>query len=221
VSPGGTVDRARSRFQPSLRDLSADPVGQPKAEALGYCRASLRDEVKILLLCFLQLLCLAAARADSVSKEYQARAVMLWRFAQFVEWPSSAFPTTNSPLVIGVLGENPFGDALRLAVKGETAHGRPIEVQYFRRAEEATSCHVLYISQSEARHLKEIMAVLNHKSILTVSDIEGFARDHGGIIRFLSEQNRLAFRINIDAAKAANLVIDSRLLRLAEVATSR
>jgi hypothetical protein len=59
------------------------------------------------------------------------------------------------------------------------------------------------------------MAALKGRSILTVGDTEGFAED-GGIIRFVTEKNRIRFRINVDAAEAAHLVISSKLLRLAE-----
>src|ERR1041385_5018935 len=129
------------------------------------------------------LLVCSSAVAQEVSKEYQLRAVILWRFAQFVDWPTNAFESTNSPIVVGVLGENPFGEALRVAVRKETAHGRAIEVKQFSDVSQIKSCHVLYISQSEAPRVKEITKELSRRSILTVSDIEGFARSYGEIGR--------------------------------------
>ena len=163
----------------------------------------------------------APASAQNVSKEYQLRAVFLFRFTQFVDWPTNAFATRESPIVIGVLGEDPFGEALRLAVKGETAHGRPLQVKHFRNLEEMDVCHVLYISDSEASQIRRITQALASRSILTVSDIEGCARDQGGMVRFMTEQNRITFRINVDTVKSARLVLDARLLRMAEVATTR
>jgi YfiR/HmsC-like len=158
-----------------------------------------------------------ALAAEPVSKEAQIQAVFLWRFAQFVQWPGDAFAHADSPLVIGVLGENPFGEALALAVKGETAHGRHIEVKYFRRADEIAGCHVLYISHSEASRLKKDLSAAAGKPILTVSDIDGFATEQGGMIRLVNERGRVSLRINLEATKAAGLVLDARLLRLAEV----
>src|SRR4051794_2201503 len=89
------------------------------------------------------------ALAQPVPKETQIQAVFLWRFAQFVQWPSNAFVQPDSPLVIGVLGESPFGDALNLAVKGETAQGRRVVVKYLHDVSDTDGCHVLYISTSE------------------------------------------------------------------------
>ena len=53
------------------------------------------------------------------SPEYQVKAVFLFNFAQFVDWPSKAFPEPQTPLVIGVVGEDPFGPYLDETVRGE------------------------------------------------------------------------------------------------------
>jgi hypothetical protein len=148
--------------------------------------------------------------------EYQLKAVFLFNFAQFVDWPPQAFPDAQSPLVIGVLGEDPFGAYLDETVRGEKVNSRPLVVQRYRRAEEIKTCHVLFVSRSEADRLGEILASLKGRTILTVGDTEGFA-GHGGMIRFLTEKNKIRLRINLEAAKAANLTISSKLLRPAEI----
>ena len=153
-----------------------------------------------------------------VSKEYELKAVFLWRLTQFTEWPANAFATPESPIVIGILGENPFGKAVELAVRGETAHGRPLVVQYYRRWQEIGTCHVLFISTSEAGRVSKIISGLgNRRSILLVSEIENFARSSGGMVRFITEQDKVRLRVNMPAVAAAHLTLDARLLRAAEV----
>jgi hypothetical protein len=152
-----------------------------------------------------------------VSKEYQLKAVFLWRLAQFTQWPSNAFENADTPIAICVLGENPFGDALDEAVRGETAHGRKLVVRRYRSVQEIKACHLLYIEGSAARQVKEIIAALRGRSILTVSDIEGFALSYDGMVRFLTEQNKIKLRVNVKAATAAGLALDPRLLRTAEI----
>jgi len=148
--------------------------------------------------------------------EYQLKAVFLFNFAQFIEWPPEAFPDAQTPLVIGVLGEDPFGAYLDETVRGETVNNRPLAVQHYRQVEEIKTCHVLFISRSEAYRLEQILASLKGRNILTVGDAVGFAR-RGGMIRFLIEQNKIRLRINLGAAKDANLVLSSKLLRPAEI----
>jgi hypothetical protein len=159
----------------------------------------------------------AAPSFAQVSKEYHLKAVFLWRLAQFTQWPANAFEHADSPIVICVLGENPFGDAIEEAVRGETANGRKLVVQHYRGVPEIQTCHVLYVSGSVARQLKEISAALAGKSILTVRDSDGSARSYDTIVRFINEQNKINLRIDLKAATAARLVLDPRLLRAAEI----
>jgi hypothetical protein len=159
-----------------------------------------------------------ASAQTAISREYEIKAVFLFNFAQFVDWPPEASANSPSPLIIGVLGDDPFDGYLDDTVRGEKLNNRPFVVQRYRRVEDIDGCQVLFIGHTNPSQLMHIMAALKGRSILTVGDTEGFAED-GGIIRFVTENNRIRFRINVDAAESAHLVISSKLLRLAEVAT--
>jgi hypothetical protein len=142
--------------------------------------------------------------------------VFLFNFAQFVEWPTNAFPEAQGPLVIGVLGDNPFGTYLDETIRGEEVNKHPLAVQHYRQADEIKKCHILFISQSEMGRLDQILPSLKGRNILTVGDAESFVRQ-GGMIRFVTEKNKIRLRINLEAAKAANLTISSKVLRAAEI----
>jgi hypothetical protein len=150
-----------------------------------------------------------------VSREYQLKAVFLYNFAQFTDWPENAFADTNAPIVIGIFGPDPFGPALPETIKGETVRGHPLAIQHYRRAEEIKTCHILFISESEARHTNELVKSLKGKPILTVADTDGPSTTEVAI-RFVLENNKVHFRINQGSAVAANLVLSSKLLRVAE-----
>jgi hypothetical protein len=175
------------------------------------------------LLLALVLLCsrpVSAASPAAVSQEYQVKAVFLFNFAQFVEWPPEAFPGMSMPLIIGVLGDDPFGKALDEAVQGETVRGRILITRRWQRVEDVDHCHILFISASEAPHMKQIVGGLNGRHILTVSDTEDFAKQ-GGMIRLFAENKRTRLKINLDAAREAGLVISSKLLRPAEIVSGK
>lgn len=165
--------------------------------------------------CFLMLL-VNLAWSASTAPEYQVKAVFLFNFTQFVEWPATAFSSANSPLIIGVLGEDPFGAFLDETVRGETVNQRSLQVQRYSRVEEINNCHVLFISNSEAARQQQILSKLKGKSILTVGESDGFSRN-GGVIRFATIANKIRLRINLEAAKEAELTISSKLLRPAEI----
>jgi len=159
---------------------------------------------------------LTVSAQPAASKEYQVKAVFLFNFAQFVGWPRSAFAAADTPLVIGVLGENPFGAYLDDAVRGEKVDDRRLEIRHYRRVEDLKACQLLFISRSEADRLETILASLKDRSILIVGDIDDFVR-RGGMVQLATAQNKIRLIINNDAAKAANLTISSQLLRSAEI----
>ncbi len=158
----------------------------------------------------------AAQIRAQVFKEYDLKATFLYHLAQFVEWPAAAFPTEETPIVIGVLGVDPFGKVLDEIVRDEVVRSRKLRVQRYHSLEEIQDCHILFIGQSEASRLDQILSSLKNRSILTVGDTEGFAL-RGGMVRFLTEKNKVRLRINVDSAKAAGLVISSQLLRATEL----
>ena len=163
-------------------------------------------------LLFLPLGALAAERAPT---EYEVKAVFLFNFAKFVTWPPEAFPSAESPVVIGVLGEDPFGQGLERLAAELRVQGRPLRVVRGHTAAELARCHVLYISASERDRTGQILAALRQagSTALTVGETEGFL-GAGGVIRFLVEQNKVRFEISADAAARSRLAISSKLLSL-------
>ena len=144
----------------------------------------------------------------------QVEAVFLFYFSQFVDWPPGAFADQSSPIVIGVLGADPFDGTLDQAVSGERVNGRPIVVRRLANVGEAAGCHILYISASEAPNLPQILGALKGRNVLTVSDLGNFMQS-GGMIRFVLIDQHVRLNINARAAQAAGLTLSSKLLRAA------
>jgi hypothetical protein len=158
-----------------------------------------------------------AADKPAAASEYQLKAAFLFNFVKFTEWPSSAFASATAPVVICVLGEDPFGRTLDDLVKGESINGRPIVVQRLAHGEAPSVCHVLFISRSEKKELLPWLQNLMKRPVLTVSDLDGFC-EAGGIINLvLSSSGTVRPEINPEAARAAGIQISSRLLKLPTV----
>lgn len=162
----------------------------------------------------------ANAPANAVeSAEYQIKAVFLFNFAQFAEWPAHAFAGPRAPLIIGVLGDDPFGPYLDDLVKGEKVGERPLAIRRYQKARDVTGCHILFISRSAAGELGEIIPQLKGNCALTISDADNFTR-HGGMVRLVTENGKIRLRINVEAAKACGLTISSKILRPATIVTA-
>lgn len=151
--------------------------------------------------------------------EYQVKAAFLYQFFKFVEWPPEAFHATNQTICIGVVNSGPMASVLRF-VEGKEAKGRRVVVKRFKEPEELEFCHILFISSEMEGRMTEILDRLKGTSTLTVSDIDGFAR-RGGMINFITVENKIQFEINVEAAERAKLQISSHLLRLARIVSGR
>ena len=162
----------------------------------------------------LALLLLTAVAQESQPSEYQIKAAFLFNFAKFVEWPPSSFAGETAPLVIGILGDNPFGDARERTIHSKSINNHSLAIKQLHSLGETTNCQVLFISVSEQNRLAEIISGLNGTSVLTVSETGGFS-EAGGMINFVLENKKIRFQINNEAAKAARLKISSKLLSLA------
>jgi hypothetical protein len=174
--------------------------------------------------------------------EYETKAGYLLNFVEFVEWPAEAFQDATSPVIVGVMGKDPFGAELE-KLQDKLVNGRKLQIKRFkgalefrgaeapgRRQENLTlsqlkklaelkSCHVLFISSSEKKYLPMVLKPLKTSCVVTVGETPAFVRE-GGIINFLNEGKRVQFEINLDAAGSARLKFSSKLLGLAKVIKS-
>jgi len=151
---------------------------------------------------------------DAGPSEYQVKAAFLFNFAKFIKWPESAFPETNSPVVVGIYGEDPFGSSLAVAIKDKTINGHPLIIRPVASLPELKQCHVVFICSKPKRNVADTTATLRNMSILTVSETDGFI-ENGGMINFYSEGTKVRFEINDKAAAEAGLTVSSKLLSVA------
>jgi hypothetical protein len=159
-------------------------------------------------------LILSASRlsASEALLEYRVKAVCVLNAARFVTWPGSAFGNAGSPLVIGILGDNPFGSALQEVVAGETVHQRRIVIRRVA-LEEAATVNILFISNSQRDRLGATLRALGNGSILTISEIDRFTQS-GGMLALALDHGKIRFEVNAEAVERAQLKIDSQFLLL-------
>jgi hypothetical protein len=156
---------------------------------------------------------------SSDSSEYLIKAGFIYNFAKFVEWPATTFSQPDSPIVIGILGTDPFGAIIDRIVEDKKIGGRGFIVKrlkWSKDLKELKECKIVFVSSSEKGHLDDFVQALKGLPILTVGETPGFA-ERGGIIRFTLEDNKVRFEVNVEAAHQADLTISSRLLTLARI----
>ncbi|MES2205242.1 MAG: YfiR family protein [Pseudomonadota bacterium] len=145
------------------------------------------------------------------SLEYSVKAAYLFKFGSFVEWPPNTFLEPTSPLMVGVVGEDPFGIKLEQIIQGHTINGRPLVIRRFNHGQQPQDVHILFISKSEQQNLNAMIAGLN--GVLTIGEFEPSLP--GVMINFTLNNNKVRFDVDLDAVNRAELKISSKLLSVA------
>ncbi|MBU4317398.1 MAG: YfiR family protein [Proteobacteria bacterium] len=183
---------------------------------MGVLKVAMEKTAKIV---FIFLFILGASgfihsvKATEDSREYAVKAAFIYNFAKFVSWPEES---KTEPFIIGVLGEDPFGDIWN-EIRSKTVRGRPITVkQCGDDLDLASQCHVLFIDHLDREKLKKAINQFQGKPVLTIGDFPLFA-ETGGMIAFYDSENKIRFAINLESCRKAGLVVSSNLLKLAKI----
>lgn len=152
--------------------------------------------------------------AEPPRHQYEVKAALLHSFTKFVQWPEACLQDAPYPFVIGILGKDPFGTRIDLVLDGKTAQGRPILIRRVDSIEAVGSCHIVFFGAMEPEREQRALKRLGDLPVLTIGESDTFV-ERGGAIQFIRVQNRVHFRINLQATGDAGLRIDPNLLKVA------
>jgi hypothetical protein len=198
----------------SQSGIRSTPIPRTASRMLRYVRPAFR------LVCLVTVISLGGVpqslgQSGGIS-EYDVKAIFLYNFAKFVEWPANAFPDAKAPITVCIFGDDPFGSTLDDIVRGKTINDRGLTIRRIRKPEDTRGCQILFVSNTEDRRLSAILASVSGSSVLVIGDSEDFA-DLGGGIQFFLEDTKVHFAINVDAIQRAHLSVSAKLLALAKI----
>jgi hypothetical protein len=148
------------------------------------------------------------------ANEAAIKAAYLFKFSFFVEWPNTAFPASDTPISLCIVGKDPFGATLDDNVKGQKIGDRAIIVRRLAAVARESGCHIVYVAAGAGTSADGALAALRGSDVLTVTDAQAGGAEVG-IINFVVRDSRVRFDIDDAAAASAGLTISSRLLGLA------
>jgi len=157
-----------------------------------------------------------AADADT-PMDYQVKAAFLVNFPKFVDWKPGTFADTNSPITVGIYGDdNIAGEFERMIEGGRAVEGRPIVLERITSEQQITNCQVLFIARSERHRTRAVIEKTKGSSVLTVGETEDFLEE-GGIINMVPRDRKIRLQVNLGTARDSHLNISARLLKVADV----
>lgn len=160
-----------------------------------------------------------AAISPSEAPEYNIKAGYLRLFTRYVEWPSASIGGATDPVIVGVLGANPFGEVLKDTMRGLKIQNRVVEVRSVQTVDEAARCQVVFIARRQERDEAVWLKALRGKPVLTVTESEqGLA--WGAVLTLAYEKTprgpKVVFYASLPAAREAGLQLSSSMLASAK-----
>lgn len=172
-----------------------------------------RSRARLALFTALALVAPGPATAQSKPLEIQVKAAFLPKFAAYVNWPPGAIGGPDDPVMLCVIGQDPFGRNLDEAAAGQRIDQRAIIVRRLDGTGEAEHCNIAFLGGSARQSATAMQQALRGKPILTVTDAGAGAER--GMVHFALKDGRVRFYIDDALAARSNLAISARLLSLA------
>ncbi|MES0370720.1 MAG: YfiR family protein [Mariprofundaceae bacterium] len=206
------MDRQDSSLKKLSKIFSLLIEGRPFCT---FAKTNKTRAIALLACLFLAPQALIADEPTPTARENEIKAVYIYNFIRFTEWPDEVL-STDQPVKLSVFGNLPLlkalkKDSFREMIKSANIETHPCQMPGCLKENQA-----LFIDSSQSRQLTNIIKSLNHRPVLTISDIPGFA-DRGGMIEMKNEHGRVVFIVNLRAAFKAKLYISAQLLQLAEL----
>jgi hypothetical protein len=190
-----------------------------RAYLIDWSRAARRSSIQAAIIAVLMAFSVSASLAaeGAAPSEYELKAVFIYNFIKFTEWPPAKLGKSDEPFIIGILGKDPFGGALDKVVEGDTLYDKRVVVRRYARIDDVVVSHALFISFSEEQSITAVLKLLDAQgaSILTIGETKNFAK-RGGVIGLKKENKKVVFDINLIAANRAGLNISAQLLKIAK-----
>lgn len=176
----------------------------------------IQASIFVVVCCFFSNVSPRAFSRDEKTVEYPVKLAFLYNFTKFVEWPAQSYRGPGAPLVICIVGDDPFGPDIEGELRTRSVGSHPIEVRTLRPSDIMNVCHMVFVPATAESQATRILRGLKGPSTLTVGETEGFAV-LGGVINLTADGNTLHFEVNLLAAERAGLKISAKMLALAKI----
>ena len=157
--------------------------------------------------------------AQAPMDEAQVKAMFVYNFLKFVEWPVDASVGAKDPFVVLIIGEGATADATEQFLESKSIGDRPLVVRRTRWDQSLAGARAAFIIERDAKKLHRVLDAAAAAGVLTIGEGESFTT-RGGVIGLLVEDRKVRFDVDTTAAQIAGLRVSSKLLALTRAVRS-
>lgn len=154
---------------------------------------------------------------DALTAQRRIEAAYLYKFGAYITWPAEAFSGPDSPLVIGVAGDDEMADGLTALVAGRAVNGRSVSVRRVHAGQSIAGVELLFVAAGTPDADKLIAAARGNPTVCVTEGNDGLAR--GADMTFVLVNDRVRFDISLDTTQLRGVKVSSQLLSVADKVT--
>ncbi len=155
------------------------------------------------------------------TKEYSIKAAFLFHFLKYTSWPKGTFEKQDDPIVLGLVGKDPFGKVLDKVLGKKVVGKRPIIIKRFEDISKVKGVHALFLGELTTKERSKLYAALAGQALLSIGDSYGMAGADTSVASFFLRDGKVRFEVSTKAVERAKLTISSQLLKLADIVEKR
>lgn len=170
--------------------------------------------LRVVQISFLSLIALILVSFVQPSKDINLRvkAVYVYKFAQFVDWPKS-FKTGD--FIIGVFGDEKLYNEMQTSYANKMIGNQTIKIKKYDETSEIEKCHILFVAEKNSDKVSDLVKKYKSNSTLVVSEKEGKMKD-GAIFNFVWRDNKLKYEMSKTNATKHKLTVGQTLTNSAD-----
>ena len=161
----------------------------------------------------------ASSNSTGSDREYQLKAAFLYNFIRYTSWPDKAFDKDDDPIVLTIIGTDPFGKQIDDLFSGKKLHDRSIVIRRVKKVPTKVDAHVVYVSGLQKQELVKVQELYHKRPTLVIGEAPEVIKS-GAQCNFYIEGGKVRFEVNTDNLELAQLKISSQLLKLARIVTN-
>jgi hypothetical protein len=147
---------------------------------------------------------------DGLAQNEKFKALFMYNFTKYIEWPVSQ---RQGDFIIGVLGNSPLTKELEFIAGKQKVGTQSIVVKTFSSIDAIENCNILYLPSNKSGQIGQIVAKLNGKPVLIITDKEGLGLQGAGI-NYISDGDKLKYEVNKGSIEKKGLTVSNSLLAL-------
>lgn len=153
----------------------------------------------------------SSGNAQQVHSEFEVKAAYLFRFADYIQWPDP--PAVDHPFVIAVMGNSDIERALAKLQPGHLINQQVVQILDVTRVEQLQTVRVLYVGAGHDAFLRAVIGSEAQPLLIVTDEDQGL--ELGGMVNFVTIDNRVRFEVSLTAAERAHLKVSADLLSVA------